>query len=323
MHHTHANTRTLLRRFAGAICCAACVLTLGLAVSPAAAQVTCQTRTIDTPDGPCIVHIAAVDLTSPRIEIVVTAPSGVTGIEATLLATDAWAKQEDVDLAINANFFGLLPDPGQKKATGGYTAGRNADIIGLSVSDGVVISHPRIVGGAADPALVIGTDGVARIGPMASLDGVHDAVAGIGASRAEDPAAALLVTDGVNTAAAARVDPAKRHPRTAAGVSADGHTLWLVAADGRQPGYSVGLTLPELAQLFISLGADDALNLDGGGSTAFIERTPEGQWRTNRPSGGSFRPVANHLGVRVRPAVEAAVPNATPQKESTTSSDPR
>ena len=319
IHRT--TTRTPHRRPAGAVCCA--VLAVAALCSSAAAQLNFETRTLETPDGPCIVYIASVDLTDPRVEIVVTGPRTQADAEAILVQTAAWAKEQEVDVAVNANFFALLPEPGQTKAAPGYSAGRRSDILGLSVSDGVVVSPPRIVGGRPDPALVIGSDGIARIGAIGSVGGVHDAVAGIGASRAEDPAAALLVTDGVNTAAAARVDPARRHPRTAAGVSADGRTLWLVAADGRQPGYSVGLTLPELADLFISLGADDALNLDGGGSTAFVQRTPEGSWITNRPSGGSFRPVANHLGVRVRPAVEAAAPNTPPQKESTTSSDPK
>ncbi|WP_191556310.1 phosphodiester glycosidase family protein [Metabacillus idriensis] len=58
----------------------------------------------------------------------------------------------------------------------------------------------------------------------------------------------------------------RRHPRTAAGVKADG-TILLVTIDGRKPGYSVGANFKESAQLLKSLGAVNALNLDGGGST--------------------------------------------------------
>lgn len=57
-----------------------------------------------------------------------------------------------------------------------------------------------------------------------------------------------------------------RHPRTGVGTTPDGRVL-LVTVDGRQPRYSVGMTLQEFAQLFQVLGADYALNLDGGGST--------------------------------------------------------
>ena len=41
----------------------------------------------------------------------------------------------------------------------------------------------------------------------------------------------------------------------------------MITVDGRQPGVSVGMTLQELADYMLSLGATDAMNLDGGGST--------------------------------------------------------
>ncbi|MEO8574669.1 MAG: phosphodiester glycosidase family protein [Pyrinomonadaceae bacterium] len=57
-----------------------------------------------------------------------------------------------------------------------------------------------------------------------------------------------------------------RHPRTAVAKLKDGKFL-MIAVDGRQPGVSVGMTLQELAEYLLSLGATDAMNLDGGGST--------------------------------------------------------
>jgi len=64
---------------------------------------------------------------------------------------------------------------------------------------------------------------------------------------------------------------AARHPRTAVGVRADGRVL-LVTVDGRQPEMSVGMTIAELASLLIELGAVEAVNMDGGGSTAMVVR---------------------------------------------------
>lgn len=82
-----------------------------------------------------------------------------------------------------------------------------------------------------------------------------------------------------------------RHPRSAVGWRADG-TLLLVAVDGRQPGHSVGMSLAEMRSLFRELGATEALNLDGGGSTALVVRDRV----ANRPSDrGGERPVANAL----------------------------
>ena len=71
---------------------------------------------------------------------------------------------------------------------------------------------------------------------------------------------------------------AGRHPRTIVGWNA-AETL-LVAVDGRQPGYSIGLSLPDAAELLRSLGATEAVNLDGGGSTTVAA----GGTVLNRPS---------------------------------------
>ena len=55
------------------------------------------------------------------------------------------------------------------------------------------------------------------------------------------------------------------HPRTMVGWNEA--ESFLVVVDGRQPGYSVGLTLPEAAGLLVALGARNGINLDGGGSS--------------------------------------------------------
>ncbi len=60
-----------------------------------------------------------------------------------------------------------------------------------------------------------------------------------------------------------------RHPRTAVAKLKDGKFL-MMTVDGRQPGVSVGMSLQELAEYLFSLGAVDAMNLDGGGSTTMF-----------------------------------------------------
>lgn len=78
--------------------------------------------------------------------------------------------------------------------------------------------------------------------------------------------------------------------RTAVGYSDE--SIFLVCVDGDQPNYSVGMSLDDLAELMIELGCDDALNLDGGGSTTMRIR---GQL-ANRPSGGGLeRNISNAL----------------------------
>ena len=65
----------------------------------------------------------------------------------------------------------------------------------------------------------------------------------------------------------------------------------MVTVDGRQPGHSVGVTLAEMGALMTSLGAQDAINLDGGGSTVMGKRNMRKDRIVvaNRPSDGRER----------------------------------
>ena len=86
---------------------------------------------------------------------------------------------------------------------------------------------------------------------------------------------------------------ADRNPRTMAGVDADGHLI-VATVDGRQPGFSVGLSYVEGATLMRALGARDAINLDGGGSATMVIRGKV----VNSPSDlEGERPVADSLEV--------------------------
>jgi hypothetical protein len=81
-----------------------------------------------------------------------------------------------------------------------------------------------------------------------------------------------------------------RHPRSAVGQTADGRIVML-AVDGRQPGYSVGMTNFELALALMRFGVVTGAALDGGGSTTMAYDGTV----LNRPSDGSERAVAEAL----------------------------
>ena len=91
-----------------------------------------------------------------------------------------------------------------------------------------------------------------------------------------------------------------RHPRTALGWN-DTH-LFMMVVDGRQTGYSIGMTFQEMADFLTgTLGALDVVNLDGGGSSVMLIRSSGGAQRiVNRPSGGGPRPIPVLLGVQER-----------------------
>ncbi|WP_216216159.1 phosphodiester glycosidase family protein [Amycolatopsis aidingensis] len=98
------------------------------------------------------------------------------------------------------------------------------------------------------------------------------------------------------------VDNVAAHPRTAVGFSADGDRMWLVTIDGRQAD-SRGMTELELARHLKSLGAHDAINLDGGGSSTLLARQQGEQTAEvrNSPSDGQQRPVPNGFGIGTEP----------------------
>ncbi|MBQ6901988.1 MAG: phosphodiester glycosidase family protein [Oscillospiraceae bacterium] len=100
----------------------------------------------------------------------------------------------------------------------------------------------------------------------------------------------LLLKDGEVYSTADKAN----QPRTSIGIRADG-TVVMATFDGRSAGGAVGMTYQTAAEGMRALGCVDALNLDGGGSTTFVLRTP-GAMKTevvNNVSGSSARQVAN------------------------------
>jgi hypothetical protein len=241
-------------------------------------------------------HVVTIDLTDPRVRLAVYPcggdPDGAGGPwQMTLGTVRETARRQDLDVAVNGNFFaprGAINVGGRRVP---YFGGNWARAIGWLVSDGQVI--------ASDPAaasLVVGADGRVRIGHFARLPA--DARHVVSGSQ-------QLVTGGELTA---RGDV--RAPRTAAGVSADGTKLVLLVVDGRLLSHSVGMSERELGREMLRLGCADALNLDGGGSSTLVMRDatdPAKLAVVNRPSDGHDlgvplsieRCVACVLGVRV------------------------
>ena len=82
----------------------------------------------------------------------------------------------------------------------------------------------------------------------------------------------------------------KKEPRTVIAQYANGDLL-LMVIDGRQTGWSTGVTLEQLQILLLELGVREAYNLDGGGSSTFVFEDKV----LNKPSDGKERPVATHI----------------------------
>jgi len=87
------------------------------------------------------------------------------------------------------------------------------------------------------------------------------------------------------------------HPRTAIGIDRDTGRLLLLVIDGRQR-FSRGYTLVEEARMMKQLGAEDALNFDGGGSSTMAGENHKGRVKVlNAPSDGQQRKIPDGIAV--------------------------
>lgn len=176
-----------------------------------------------------------------------------------------------------------------------------ADTAEVTVRHGRVVSVSDTVGAGAIPAgstVLVGREaGADTLRTLAPGDpvSVNYRLAGARIPYRFAVGGAPILRDGTTMPG---VDDRVSATRTGAGVSADGRTLYLVTLDG-QTESGGGMTLAELSDLLIGLGADDGLNLDGGGSTTCAARLPGSHTVTviNDHHGSAERAVANGIGI--------------------------
>ena len=251
---------------------------------------------------------ARIDLSSPTIDVSVLAADEEDG----RLSAGSFAEETGACLVVNGGFYlendgdfepvGLLISQGEflQFATPGiYWDDKRYDV------------HRAAIGFRADNQVEIGwvsshSDSV-RIWPLpvpnepGNPGAIPDSIAGelwdVTDAVSGGPA---LIKNGLNSITSyqeAFFGPAgsEYHPRTAAGISEDG-SLILLVIDGRQRS-SRGASFAELAGILKSLGAVDALNLDGGGSSTLVA---QGEL-LNRPAGSTFqREVVSAIAVHCK-----------------------
>ncbi len=219
-------------------------------------------RVISSSRGPWRINVLSIDLDRCNAAEAAASADGTLRRLKTTAMLAALAQHEKVLGGVNGDFFNLK--------TGSPT--------NLLVVDGSMRTPP-----IRQPVLAFDSTGAAHIGFFALDDN---------ALRPFRPLQAVggrpvLVRD---SAIVAEVDTfgqasfRARNPRTAAGISRDGRRLILAVIDGREY-QNAGMTLRETAELMLALGARDAINLDGGGSTTMVVADPD--------SAGALR-IANH-----------------------------
>jgi hypothetical protein len=234
-----------------------------------------------SPRGPWAVHLVSASMDECRLGLeVVRAPveEGADGGRATV-ASLVEAHDARVLAAVNGDFFTPEGRPiGPEVVRGDRRTGRERPA--LASRGATMLPWIGTTG--------VSTDSVTRLGWRLAPGG-PGAVQVLGGwpqlLQGGEPVGDLLVSSSPTFAA-------NRQPRTAVGVSTDDAVVWMVVVDGRQPGYSEGMSLPELAELLTALGVEEGLNLDGGGSSVLLL----GDEVVSRPSGLTGpRAVANAL----------------------------
>lgn len=242
-------------------------------------------RQVRSTPNPLVIHTVRLELTTPHLRFLVTPGVEAQSGEFMARTTGEFVRQFGVQLAINGSLFhpfysntpwDFYPHKGDRVKTRG-----------LIISDGTLYSANL----ESKPVLCLDQPPVAAIQVGGCPPTTQQAIFGD----------VLLVVDGA--AASLPTTPYYTEPqaRTAVALDKQGRILWLIVADGRQPYYSEGINLFDLAEFMVELGADTGLNLDGGGSTTLVAESEWGPGLLNSPIHTRLplrqRPVATHLGV--------------------------
>jgi len=240
-------------------------------------------RYLWSPVGPWAVHLLEADLSRCDLSLAVLQARGRTegGAGRERVSSMVAREARPVLGAVNGDFF--TPEGrtvGSEVVHGRVTTARDRPILGWKPGAEPWIGPSRVLG---DSVLALGWPVGLREG-----DRTSEAVGGF----------PELLARGRRVGDLGIVErpgfSASRHPRTSVGYDTRRRRLWLVVVDGRQPPYSNGMTLPELAGLLEALGADEAINLDGGGSSVMVVR---GRVRSRPSDKNGERPVVNALAL--------------------------
>lgn len=241
-------------------------------------------RDVHVQPRPIITHVITIDMRTGGLRFLVTPPDE-RGSDLPLRArtTSDFLQEFKVQIAINGDGF----SPWWSRSVADYYP-HSGDPVRPR---GDAASRGRVYWSAPDPFPTLYINSRNKLSFDAPAK-PYNAISG----------ETLLVTGGQ---VIPDLDDEQLHPRSAVGFSKNGRYLYLVVVDGRQPLYSEGMTLAELAELMVSLGAQYAMNLDGGGSSTLVVEGSDGLPRVlNSPIDnyipGRERPVANHLGIGVR-----------------------
>jgi exopolysaccharide biosynthesis protein len=262
-----------------------------------------------------VIHTVIVDLKAPGISFLVT--PGDPQAEFPLQASTTSRFLQEFNALVAVNGDGLTPWYYNNPFDYYPHSGDPVDPIGLAASRGVVYTEDT----DDEPTLYISRTNQARFGTPTGK--VYNAISGnvmlIQQGRSVVGPDVRLANERQTEkrAEGKRADREKAgaeagqeenlaedlpQPRTAVALDKSGRRLIILVVDGRQPNYSEGATLEEVAELLLAKGGHTGMNLDGGGSSTLAVEGANGRPDVlNSPIHqripGRERPVGNHLGI--------------------------
>ncbi len=233
---------------------------------------------------PLVIHTVRIDLNQPGLEFHITPGNSATEYPLMAQTASQFLRESGVQIAINAGFF----TPWWSRTPWDYYPhpGEPVTVKGLYSAEGVRYG----IDVTEYPVLYLSEDGQPQFEPPTEI---YNAIAGN----------YLFIQDGEVELPSIRYN-VEIHPRTVIAFDADFQIMLWILIDGRQPNYSEGVTMFELAEIARDMGVDYALNLDGGGSTTLVVEGEDGQPVVlNSPIDqglpGRERYIASHLGLAV------------------------
>jgi hypothetical protein len=231
------------------------------------------------------IYVMAIDLVTAGLEFLVT-PSKISGGLLCTRTTAKFLEEFGLGIAINGDGFSYLDATAYPVTSTCPNGGDPVKVNGYAASRGSIYSPVKTI----QPTVYISSKNQVTINEKPSK--IFNAISG---DR-------MIVQKGATIKNLAALAPA---PRTAIGLNKNGRWLILMVVDGRQDGYSEGVTLAEMGNLLLTYGVYTGANMDGGGSSSMVIKGVDGKARIlNSPIDqnipGKERAVANHLGLYVK-----------------------
>ncbi len=244
-------------------------------------------REVRSEPRPMVIHTVTIDTKAPGISFLVTPGDANDTLPLEARTTSQFLSEFDLQLAVNGDGF----EPWYSRGIFNFYPHKGDPVapIGLAASKGNIYSQET----DDEPKLFISRTNQAQFNTPTGK--IYNIISGN----------LMLVVQGnrvLTSSQTSVINGDTPHPRTALALDKARRRLIIIVVDGRQPNYSQGATLTELAEIIISKGGHYGMNMDGGGSSTLVKEGAAGlATAINSPIHQNIplrqRPVGNHLGV--------------------------